>query len=329
MSYKHFTTKERFELSALLKTNRLSQKEIAKELSKSESAISREISRNNSEDDRYIPGEAIQKTKERYWLANQRFRKIENNEELEKYIISRLKKHWSPEQIAGRLKEKNNQRTIIHHETIYQYIYNKNPKLIKYLRCKKGKYRRRYGTKIRENRREKAKLANRRIDKRPKIIEDRKRIGDWEGDTIVGEEKTKHILTHVERKSGYLLADKLERATAEETAKKTIARFKKLPKKKRYSCTYDNGNTFAGYESTEKQLCMDIYFAYPYHSWERGTNENTNGLLREFFPKKTPFAKIRQRDIDQAVKLINNRPRKRLSYLTPHEVFNNINCTSD
>jgi transposase, IS30 family len=326
MSYKHFTIKERFELSALLKTGKLSQKEIAEEINKSESSISREIRRNSIKDGRYLPGEANQKTKERYWLANQRFRKIENNEELEKYIIARLRKSWSPEQIAGRL---NNNKPIIHHETIYQYIYKKNPVLVKYLRCKKGRYRRRYGTKIRENRREKAKLDNRRIDKRSKIIEDRKRIGDWEGDTIVGEEKTKHILTHVDRKSGYLLADKLERATAEETKKKTIARFKKLPKKKRYSFTYDNGSTFAQYELTEKELDINIYFAYPYHSWERGTNENTNGLLRQFFPKKTPFAKVRQRDIDRAVKLINNRPRKRLNYLTPHEVFNNINCTSD
>tara|TARA_Y100000310_G_C20581244_1_gene763099 strand:- start:45 stop:1025 length:981 start_codon:yes stop_codon:yes gene_type:complete len=326
MSHKHFSIKDRIELSSLLKTGKLSQKEIAEEIGKSESAVSREIDRNNH-NGRYIPGEANQKAKERQWQANQRFRKIENDEWLEEYIIKKLKIYWSPEQIAGRLKTKYKKK--IHHETIYQYIYNKNPKLTKYLRCKKGKYRRRYGTKIRENRREKAKLADRRIDKRPKTIEDRKRVGDWEGDTIVGEEKTKHILTHVDRKSGYLLADKLEKATAEETTKKTIARFKKLPKKKRYSSTYDNGNTFAYYELTEKELDMDIYFAYPYHSWERGTNENTNGLLRQFFPKKSPFAKVRQREIDRVVKLINNRPRKRHNYLTPHEVFNNINCVSN
>jgi len=324
MPFKHFTIKDRFELSVLLKTGRLSQKEIAKELNKSESAISKEISRNSLENGRYVPGEANQKTKERYWLANQRFRKIENDKELEEYIILKLSNYWSPEQIAGRLKKKNNLESVIHHETIYQYIYNKNPKLTKYLRCRKGKYKRRYGTKIRENRREKAKLEGRRIDRRPEIIEKRERVGDWEGDTILGLEKTKQILTHAERKSGYLLADKLENATAEETKKKTVARFKKLPKKKRFSCTYDNGSTFAQYEQTEKDLGMRIYFAFPYHSWERGTNENTNGLLRQFFPKKYPFANIRQRDIDRVVSLINNRPRKRLNYLTPNEVFNNL-----
>lgn len=324
MPFKHFTIKDRFELSALLKTGKLSQKEIAKELGKSESAISKEIRRNILDNGRYLPGEANQKTKKRYWAANQRFRKIENDEELKKYIVRKLKKYWSPEQIAGRLKKKNNGRPVIHHETIYRFIYERQPKLCKFLRCRKGKYKRRYGTKIRENRREKAKVEERRIDKRPSIINERKRVGDWEGDTILGSEKTKQILTHAERKSGYLLADKLENATAEETKKKTVKRFEKLPKKKRLSCTYDNGNTFMEYERTEKDLGIKIYFAHPYHSWERGTNENTNGLLRQFFPKKSPFANVRQREIDRVVSLINNRPRKRLNYLTPNEVFNNL-----
>lgn len=324
MPFKHFTIKDRFELSALLKTEKLSQKEIAKELGKSESAVSKEIRRNSLKDGIYLPGEANQKTKERYWAANQRFRKIENNEELKKYIVAKLQKYWSPEQIAGRLKKKNGGRTVVCHETIYRLIYEKQPELCKFLRCRKGKYRRRYGTKIRENRREKAKLEQRRINKRPDIIDKRKRIGDWEGDTILGVEKTKQILTHTERKSGYLLADKLENSTAEETKRKTIARFEKLPKKKRFSCTYDNGTTFSEYEMTEKNLGIKIYFAHPYHSWERGTNENTNGLLRQFFPKKYPFANVRQRDIDRVASLINNRPRKRLNYLTPNEVFNNL-----
>jgi len=164
-------------------------------------------------------------------------------------------------------------------------------------------------------------MKKKRIDTRPKIVESRERIGDWEGDTIVGGEKTIHILTHVERRSGMLFADKLERATAELTREKTIARFGKITKDKKHTITYDNGSTFAEYEMTEKETEMDIYFAYPYHSWERGTNENTNGLLRQFFPKKSMFANITQETIEEAVKLINNRPRKRLDYLTPREVF--------
>ena len=138
--------------------------------------------------------------------------------------------------------------------------------------------------------------------------------------TPVGKDK-KHILTHTERKSGLLLADKLNVVTAEETKKKTIARFKSIPKKKKHIVTYDNGSTFAEYELTERETKLKIYFAYPYHSWERGCNENANGLLRQYFPKQMSFAHVKQEEINAAVAEINNRPRKRLGYLTPYEVF--------
>ncbi|MDF1498054.1 MAG: IS30 family transposase [Patescibacteria group bacterium] len=204
-------------------------------------------------------------------------------------------------------------------DSIYDFIYTERKDLVKYLRCQKGKYRRRYGTRIREKQREEAK--KKRIDTRPEIVKTRERIGDWEGDTIVGKEKTIHILTHVERKSGMLFADKLEKATAELTREKTIKRFEKIPRKKKYTLTYDNGTTFASHQDTERKIKIGIYFAFPYHSWERGCNENANGLLRQFFPKKSSFANINQKDIDKAYRLINNRPRKRLNYLTPYEVF--------
>jgi IS30 family transposase len=232
-----------------------------------------------------------------------------------------IERYWSPEQIAGRLKHlyPNDRVRHVGKDSIYKFIYEERKDLVKYLRCQKGKYRRRYGTRIREKQRE--ELKKRRIDQRPVMVEKRERIGDWEGDTIVGQERTKQILTHVERKSGLLLADKLEYSTAEETKDKTIERFKSIPKKKKRTLTYDNGSTFADYELTEKKSGIEIYFAYPYHSWERGTNENTNGLLRQFFPKKSAFAMITQEAIDEATNLINNRPRKRLNYLTPNEVF--------
>lgn len=152
-------------------------------------------------------------------------------------------------------------------------------------------------------------------------MDKRERIGDWEGDTIVGKERTKQILTHVERKSGLLLGDKLEHSTAEETKNKTIERFKTIPKNKKFTSTYDNGTTFSEHEMTEKKTGIEIYFAWPYHSWERGANENANGLLRQFFPKKSSFAMITQEAVDEACGLLNNRPRKRLGYLTPNEVF--------
>ncbi len=323
MSYKHFTSEERNELSALRRAG-LKQYEIAKLLCKSPGAISGEI-RRNSTNGKYDARLAKRKAKERRIFTNERFRKLEHNLWLRCYVVRRIKDSWSPEQISGRLKRlyPDDKEKHIGKDCIYKYIYDERRDLIKYLRCKKGKYRRRYGTRIREKRRE--EMKKKRIDTRPDVVETRERIGDWEGDTIVGKEKNIHILTHVERKSRLLFADKLERATAELTKEKTVARFDKIRKDKKHTITYDNGATFFEYETTEKETGLDIYFAYPYHSWERGTNENTNGLLREFFPEKSKFANIEQEQIEKAVKLINNRPRKRHDYLTPYEVFHSRN----
>lgn len=321
MSYSHFKSFQRNELSALLRAG-LKQKEIAKLLSKSESAVSQELKRNPSNNKTgYDAGEAKKNTIRRRIKANQKFEKIKNNIWLKNYIVKKIKKYWSPEQISGRLKKKwpNDKNRLISKDSIYKFIYAERKDLIKHLRCQKGKYRRRYGTRIREKQRE--KLKKKRIDKRPEIVEKRERIGDWEGDTIVGGEKTIHILTHVERKSGLLLADKLERATAELTKIKTVERFKKISKNKKHTITYDNGTTFSEHELIEKKTGIEIFFANPYHSWERGSNENANGLLRQFFPKKSSFAMITQEAINEACGLINNRPRKRHGYLTPNEVF--------
>jgi len=322
MSYKHITPDQRNELSALLRAN-LEKKEIAKVLKKHRTSIWRELRRNPSgkEKKRYNARQAKQLTKERRAKANTRFKKLENNKWLRRYVLKKIKKYWSPEQIAGRLKGQYplSKKKLISKDSIYKFIYEKRPYLVKYLRCQKGKYRRRYGTRIREKQRE--ALKKRRIDSRPEIVELKQRIGDWEGDTVVGKDRKPAILTHAERKSGLLLGDKLERATKEVTKEKTVARFKKVPKNKKHTMTYDNGTEFWEYELMEKETGMTVYFAYPYHSWERGCNENANGLLRQFFPKKSLFAQITQKQIDQAVSLINHRPRKRHNYLTPYEVF--------
>lgn len=314
-SHKHFTQNERIMLSAL-NSKGFTQAEIARELRKNQSSISRELKRNIFKNEKYHAGKANKIYHQRKIKANQPRKKIENDTWLKKYIKRKLRKYWSPEQIAGRVRKDHN--VIVCHETIYQYIYNIEPELKKYLRQRKGKYRRRYGRKKIEKQREEAK--KRRIDKRPQEVETRERIGDWEGDTIVGKDKS-HILTHVDRKSGYAFADKLKRGLANLTRLQTIKRFQNIPKNKKHTITYDNGSTFAEHELTQEKTKIDIYFAYPYHSWERGCNENFNGLLRQFFPKKSSFANIKQEQIDNIVKLINNRPRKRLDYLTPHEVF--------
>lgn len=325
MSYKHFSRDERLELAALKRAG-FSQKEIARQLNRHPSTISRELSRGSVKN---ISGYDLRASQKKKLLkrikANQRFRKIENNQQLIRYVADKLKLYWSPEQIAGRL-ELEFGFGILCHETIYQYIYKQQPGLKKYLRCRKGKYRRRAGTECRLKRLEDSK--KKRIDTRPQIVEARTRLGDWEGDTVLGKEKTIKILTHVERKSGLLLADKLGRATAEAVKLKTIKRFKSIPKDKKHTVTYDNGSEFAEHELTGRHTNLEIYFAYPYHSWERGSNENCNGLLRQFFPKGSCFATITQRQIEAATELINHRPRKRHGYLTPTEIFAG-NCALD
>jgi len=318
MPFKHFTPDKRNELAALLRAG-IKKKSITKQLNRDRTTIWRERKRGEGFNGRYYAGKAKRLAREKIIKANARFRKIENDKSLRKYIGRKLKKCWSPEQISGRWN-KNHKRKKIGKDSIYKYVYDKRKDLVKYLRCQKGKYRRRYGTGIREKQRE--ALKKRRIDQRPEIIDQRGRSGAWEGDTIIGKDRKPAILTHVERKSGLVLADKLDRATAENTKEKTIARFKRIPRGKKHTITYDNGSAFSEHETTERQTGLTIYFAFPYHSWERGANENANGLLRQFFPKKSVFATITQRDIQKAVRFLNNRPRKRLNYFTPYEAFN-------
>jgi len=315
-SYNHITLNERIMLSAL-KRKGFTQAEIARELGKNQSSVSRELKRNKAKNTSYHAGHATRKYYQRKKVAAQILKRIENNVWLQRHIEENIKEYWSPEQIAGRARKEHN--IIVCHETIYKYIYNERPEWKKYLRQKKGKYRRRYGRKKLVKQREKAK--KRSIEIRPEIVEQRGRIGDWEGDTIIGGEKTQRLLTHVERRSGYLLADKLNVVTAEIIRSTTAKRFRSLPRTKRFTITYDNGTEFSDHEMIEKKAKVTVYFAHPYCSGERGTNENTNGLLRQFFPKKSLFEGITKNKLKKITKLINYRPRKRLGYLTPHEVF--------
>lgn len=320
MHYKHITREERVKIETLRKEG-YSKSEIAERLNRHRSTIVRELERNFECAGVTYKARDAQKRKVKVREeANASLRKLVPDTPLALKVEESFKQHWSPEQIAGRMKKENRGLSVLCHETIYQYVYKHRRDLIAYLRQgRKRRYRRRYGTKIREKRREEAK--KKRIDTRPKIVERRSRVGDWEGDTIVGKEKTVHLLTHVDRKSGLVLIDKLPRATAKNARTITTKRFKRMPKKKRLTMTYDNGTTFAEHEELEQDLDMPVYFAYPYHSWERGTNENTNGLIREFFPKGTAFKDLTTKEIRRVEKLINNRPRKRHGYANPLEVF--------
>lgn len=315
MSYAQLTLKQRFRLE-VWSEGMMTQKEMAFRLGVSPGTISREFGRSggrNGYDARKAQSRSMKRRKEGKRLS----KKLLSDPLLSTYVEERLLLFWSPEQIVGRGREESVEMTCS--ETIYQFIYNERPEWKKYLRQKKGRYRRRWGTKKREEKRKEAK--KKRIDTRPLVVETRGRIGDWEGDTIVGGEKTTGILTHVERKSGYLFGDLFFQKSAVLIREKTVRRFQSVPREKKYTLTYDNGTEFSDHERLERFSGISLYFAYPYHSWERGTNENTNGLLRQFFPKQMLFATLKQKDVDQVVDLINHRPRKRLGYLTPYEVF--------
>lgn len=324
MPYTHLTHSDRTALAALLRAGH-SQADCARQLETTPSTISRELKRNRSlRTGRYHAGVAQRMTIQRRTQANQQRRIIPTDQWLQRYIIRKLKRHDSPEQIAGTLRHIHGY-TLVCHATIYQWIYTQRKDLKRYLRCVKGKYRRRYGTRLREIQRERAKKQW--IDTRPDIVEQRGRIGDWEGDTIVGKERTQRILTLVDRASGYLKAFKLDQTTAMGVRERIQDWTRSVPNTKLHTLTLDNGGEFSAHAELAQRTPLNIYFAYPYHSWERGTNENTNGLLRYFFPKGSSFADVTQEDVDRAVRNLNTRPRKRLGYATPSEVFYGKRCT--
>jgi transposase, IS30 family len=336
----------------------MSHNSIAKSLSRSQPSISREIKRNSSIDLAssvmiYDPKLAHKEYQSRRIVANNHLTKIVTNSgsKLETYIIARIKDKWSPEQIAGRIGFRKNLKLLktltkaeqkellkleseISYESIYNWIYklgiDKNsPNYVQKLTLKleltcnfrhnKGKYRRRHGT--RKRREECEALKKKRIDTRPQIIETKTTLGHWEIDTIVGGEKKQHILTQVDRRSKYLITRKLNTITAYETNKQIIESYQDIPKHKILTQTSDNGVQFNKLDVVEEKLGIQVYYAYPYHSWERGINENTNGLLRQYYKKGSAFNNICQVEFDQVTKMINNRPRKTLNYLTPSQVF--------
>lgn len=315
MSHSQLSKEERISLEAYLLAG-FDQKECASRLCRNESTISREIWRNGDPaTGRYDARAAHQRTHKRRRKPD---KILASNPKLAEEIVDMLiSNYWSPDEIAGVLKE---QGIEIHFITIYRWIYTERRDLIPFLRHgKKYRWRRKRGTKIRELQRELGK--KRWIHERPAVVETRERIGDWEGDTVIGSEKTERIVTYVERKSGYLVARRTSGKSQDVWVATKIA-FRPIPKQKKRTCTLDNGSELAEYERIERDTGMTVYHAHPYCSWERGTNENTNGLLREFFPKKTLFANVTQKELDQVVKLLNDRPRKRLNYRTPAQVFN-------
>ena len=326
MGYKHLSIAER-EVIIKMQAQEASMTEIGEYLGRSVGTISRELRRNISSTGEYKAYLAQRYYGKRRAASKQPYR-LEDDAQLRAYVRTRLKKYWSPQQISSRLgREKWINISAV---TIYSWIRRDRSgggELYKFLRQSHRRRRKRHGSS--DNR---GVIQDRRmIDERPQIANQRRRIGDWESDTVEGCKNSGLLATHVDRKSRYLIAIKLENKSADMVINKTLKKMKKLPSQKLKTMTFDNGKEFAGFKQMEAGLGLRSFFAYPYHSWERGTNENTNGLLRQFFPKGIDFSKVSQRDVDRAAKLLNNRPRKCLKYRTPTEVFNSQpkRCASD
>lgn len=318
MRYQHISERERHKIEGFVDAG-WGVRDIARTLGRSVSTISDELHRHPGNGGGYSAQVAQRETVATRTAANRLVhQKLSRGSRLALYVEAKLRRYASPEQIAGTLKLLRRKRTVSH-ETIYRFIFKDRKDLTIFLRSRKGKYRRRNGTAKRQQ--DRIQQTKRSIADRPAVIEERRELGHWEGDTVLGGEKTVRILTHVERKSGYVFMEKLDETSAELVGQKTVKRFTKLPKRLRRSVTYDNGVEFADHQRTERDTKMIIYFARPYHSWERGTNENTNGLIRQFFPKKMLLRHVTQKELDRVAKLLNTRPRKRHGYRTPEAVL--------
>jgi IS30 family transposase len=319
MSNHQLTKYQRNELAALRRAG-LSMRATAAVMGVHHSTVSRELRRYpSSNPSGYHAREAKQALRAKRLAANQSKRKLPTNEQLVMTITKLLKRNWSPQQIAGWFVEQGRALRVCA-QTIYDWLYVHARHLLKHLHCRKGKYRATRQATLRKAFRQVQK-EQRHISKRPRHVELRKTYGHWEGDTVRGYKGDGFIATFVERKSGYLLAYKIERPTSLAFARAATTCFASVTDKYRKTLTLDNGSEMADYEAIEHSTGLQVYFATPYHSWERGTNENTNGLLRFYFPKQMSFAHLNQRELDQAVREINTRPRKRLGYKTPSQVL--------
>lgn len=308
--YKQLTYSDMVKIETLLKEGKRPI-EIALKIGKSKTTIYRCIEK-NSDDKGFYAEKAWEKVREKKSRANTHIR-ILSDSLLEEFICEKIESYWSPEQIAGRWKRDVGE--ALSHETIYKYIYDKKPGLIRI-------YLRRKGKKYQKDRGKPHELKEMRlIDERPKDVAGRREIGHWEGDTITDGSLIRGIVTNVERKSGLLLASKVDRRNSEEVSTVTIEDFTGLPDEIRLSITYDQGSEFGWHKIIEYFTKMTVYFAHAHCPWERGTNENTNGLLRQFIPKGTSLDQVTEKDLQHYVSLLNNRPRKRLNYQTPYEVF--------
>jgi IS30 family transposase len=313
MNYQQLTREQRYQIYALKKANH-NQTEMASIIGVHKSTISREMRRNRGGRG-YRPKQAHETASARK-QSQRSVAATRITAQTWLTVDSFLRQDWSPEQISGWLKREH--QPCVSHERIYQHVYRDQQQggpLFRHLRCQK-KRRKRYGVNSRRGH-----IPERRsIDERPTVVATRRRVGDWEADTIIGQNHQQAIVSLTERKSRLCLLKKVERNTAELVEQAMRELLRPLAAKV-HTITSDNGREFAHHQVIAAKLQANFYFAHPYSSWERGTNENTNGLVRQYFPKKSDFSKITDAEIARVMERLNHRPRKTLGYRTPNQVF--------
>ena len=306
MKYNHFSQNERYQIFSLMKAG-LNCTQIAEILGRSKSTISREIRRNKGGRG-YRPKQADRLAQERS-IGSRNSRRIEPH--VLKAAFERISEQLSPEQVAAELP--------ISHETLYQHIYANKADgglLWKNLRCQKKKRKRYAGGTDRRG-----QIVGRRpIHERPADVESRRTVGHWEGDTVIGAGHKHAIVTLVERRSGYARLTKVIHKTSKQVADAVIKKLRLINARVK-TITFDNGKEFAEHARIDEALGSTTYFADPFSSWQRGSNENFNGLLRQYVPKKRHLSTVTDEDLKMIEERLNNRPRKRLGYKTPNQVF--------
>ena len=309
MAYKQITEAQRYQIYALKKKEH-SQNEIAEFLGVSASTISRELRRNTGQRG-YRPKQAHQMA-----IARRNKTKRRISAETWRLVREKLAQEWSPEQISGWLKRQ--ELASVSHERIYQYVVQdkeEGGELYKRLRCQK-KRRKRYGSYD-----QRGQLVNRTsIEERPSIVEERRRVGDLEIDTMIGKGHQGGLVTIVDRASRFTFIQRIHNKQADLVQAATVNLLQPVADRL-HTITAANGKEFAQHEKIADDLDVKVYFAHPYASWERGTNENTNGLIRQYFPKSTNFRQVADEQVASVVDRLNHRPRKTLGFRTPFEVF--------
>jgi transposase, IS30 family len=310
----HLTLDEREVIAHLHRSGKM-QTQIAERLGRSKSTISRELRRNRSRNGYWgaaAQRKAQRRRSQRPWVAKMQ------RPEVRRYVAEGLRRRWSPDQIAGRSQRDfpHDRRRQISPPTIYAWIRADEAREKRWRR-----YLRRLGRKRPEWEKRGRLPTSVSIEGRPAIVDRRGRYGDWEGDTVVGANHRGGAVTLVERKSGYLLLGRVSNLQAATVRQAAARRYMTTPPALRKTLTLDNGKEFAEHEQLAVEAALKIYFAKPYCAWQRGTNENTNGLIRQFFPKGTDLVSIPEHRFTKVQQLLNDRPRKRLGYRTPHEVL--------